>query len=340
MVNKTHPQPSAATGAAIASPLMPPPTSIPPVGLTGNSDTARPWPAAQLSRPNEISPFDQNGQFEVLLKQFDHYASFGCCAPQHARDDIHFDHLNDPDCGTYPESGLPMDYEFRMRQAFELQTRLSLDASAHFSLVTGELPSEGSNEFFGTLPEQLRTSSMQAQLLNSKKKRDALINLQGVLLSQLRMHAELSGALFERLRPEVPADASTTELSPDCLQLMHKARIELPEKMNPLGLYKVLAKRLQTQERELFAVNLELLMDDLHVARMEFYLKVGQHLKGQAQTILAAYDESATDNAPLLDEDDELYEHLQEVVDEPIYTLWPAPMQPDVSDFMSRPVAF
>ena len=227
-----------------------------------------------------------------------------------------------------------------MRQAFELQTWLSLDASAHFSLVAGELPPKGSNEFFGTPPEQLRTNSMQAQLLNSNKKRDALINLQGVLLSRLRVHAELSGALFESLRLEVPTDASTTGLSPDCLQLMHKAKIELPEKMNPLGLYKVLAKRLQTQEREFFAVNLELLMDELHVARMEFYLKVGQHLKGQAQTILAACDESATDNAPLLDEDDELHEHLQEVVDDPIYTLWPAPMQPDVSDFMSRPVAF
>ena len=113
--------------------------------------------------------------------------------------------------------------------------------------------------------------------------------------------------------------------------------------MNALGLYRVLAKRLMEQERELFAVNLELLKDELHVARMGFYLQVGQYLKGQAQTILAACDESATGNTQLLDEHgehDELYEHLQEVVDEPIYTLWPAPEQPDSVEFMGRPGTF
>ena len=79
------------------------------------------------------------------------------------------------------------------------------------------------------------------------------------------------------------------------------------------------------------------------MARMEFYLQVGQHLKGQAQMILAACDESAAGKAPLLDqhdEHDELYEHLQEVIDEPIYTLWPAPEQPERVEFMGRPGTF
>ena len=110
--------------------------------------------------------------------------------------------------------------------------------------------------------------------------------------------------------------------------------------MNALGLYKVLAKRLMEQERELFVVNLELLKDELQAARMGFYLQVGQYLKGQAQTILAACGESATSDTPLLDEHDELYEHLQEVVDEPIYTLWPSPEQPESDEFMGRPGTF
>ena len=215
-----------------------------------------------------------------------------------------------------------------------------------FRSVAGQLPPEGSTEFFGTPPEEFRTSFLQGQLLLTQKKRDALISLQGVLLSRLRAHSELTGALFESLRLEVPTTASTTKLPSDCLALMAKASIEEPVNMNALGLYKVLAKRLMEQERELFAVNLELLKDELNVARMGFYLQVGQHLKGQAQTILAACDESATGNTPLLDEQgkhdahDELYEHLQEVVDEPIYTLWPSPEQPDSVEFMGRPGTF
>ena len=113
--------------------------------------------------------------------------------------------------------------------------------------------------------------------------------------------------------------------------------------MNALGLFKVLAKRLMEQERELFVVNLELLKDELQAARMGFYLQVGQYLKGQAQTILAACGESATSNTPLLAEHDgrdELYEHLQEVVDEPIYTLWPSSEQPESDEFMGRPGTF
>ena len=348
MVNKTQPQPSADTGAATASPApsLPPPTVALAEIPTGNSDPANPKSGAQLSWPNGISPFDQNAQFKTLLKQFEHYASFDCCPPQHVRDGIHFEHLDDPYCGTYPASKLPIEHEHRLRQAFELQTWLALDASSHFSMVAGQLPPEGSTEFFGTPPEQFRTSFLQGQLLMTHKKRDALISLQAVLLSRLRAHSELTGALFDSLRLEVPTTASTTKLPSDCLELMAKASIQEPVNMNALGLYKALAKRLIEQERELFAVNLELLKDELHVARMGFYLQVGQYLKGQAQTILAACDESATGNTPLLDEQgkhdahDELYEHLQEVVDEPIYTLWPAPEQPESVEFMGRPGTF
>ena len=345
MANKTHPQPqpSAGTDAATATLIFPQPTLVSVEVLADKSDPAGPKPAAQISWPNDLSPFDRHGQFQRLLTQFEHYASFDCSAPQHVRDGIHFEHLDDPYVGTYPESGLSMDCEFRMRQSFELQAWLALDASSHFSIVAGQLPPEGSTEFFGTPPEQFRTSFLQGHLLLTQKKRDALISLQGVLLSRLRAHSELSGALFESLRLEVPTTASTTKLPSDCLELMAKASIEEPVHMNALGLYKVLAKRLMEQERELFAVNLELLKDELHVARMGFYLQVGQHLKGQAQTILAACDESATGNIPLVnehDEHDELREHLQEVVNEPTYTLWPAPEQPESVEFMGRPGAF
>ena len=193
MVNKNHPQLSEATGTANASPLLPPPALKPAEIPSGKSDNANPRPTAQLSGPSEISPFDQNAQFEVLLKQFDHYASFGCCAPQPARDGIHFEHLDDPYCGTYPALGLPIEQEHRMRQAFELQTWLSLDASSHFSMVAGQLPPEGSTEFFGTPPEQIRTSFLQGQLLMTQKKRDALSDLQAVLLTRLRAHTEQIG---------------------------------------------------------------------------------------------------------------------------------------------------
>ena len=344
MANKSHPQPQPPTGAGAdtATLIFPQPTLAPPETSADKSDPADPKPAAQISWPDDVSPFDRDGQFKRLLTQFEHYASFDCCPPQDQRDGIHFEHLDDPYVGTYPESKLPIEQEHRMRQSFELQAWLALDASSHFSMVAGQLPPEGSTEFFGTPPEQFRTSFLQGQLLLTQKKRDALISLQSVLLSRLRAHSDLTGALFESLRLEVPTTASTTKLPSDCLELMAKASIEEPVNMNALGLYKVLAKQLQAQERELFAVNLELLRDELHTARMGFYLQAGQYLKGQAQTILAAYDESAT-KAPLLDEHgahDELYEHLKEVVDEPIYTLWPAPVQPESVEFMGRPGTF
>ena len=349
MCNKTYSQQRAINAASFVavteSPsltLQPPPQPLPEAqfGSAVMSDPANRRPFEQTARASDISIFDEKGQFERLLTQFDHYASLGCCAPQHVRDGIHFEHLADSYVGDYPASGLPIDCEFRMRQAFELQTWLSLDASAHFSMVAGQLPPEGSNEFFGTPPEHLRTGFLQSQLLLTQKKRDALISLQGVLLSRLRAHSELAGALFESLRIEMPTTASTTKLPTDCLELLAKASIEEPVNMNALGLYKVLAKRLMEQERELFAVNLELLKDELHVARMGFYLQVGQYLKGQAQTILAACGESAAGNTPLLDEHDELYEQLREVVVEPIYTVWPSPEQPERVEFMGRPGTF
>ena len=341
MINIIQTQQTTPTDTAPASTVsLPQATSTAttlPAGVADQSGDANPTSVTQLSKLSEPSFLDPSYQFELLQKQFELYACFGCCSPQSSRPSEQFDHFDYPYCGTYPSSDLSVEFEHRMRQALELQTWLAMDASAHFTFEGGPIPPEGSDQSFGTAPESYRTSLLQIQLHNIMKKRNALLNLQSVLVSRLRAHAGLTGAVFESARLAMPTDASTTELPEECLRLMAKASINSPIKMNSLGLYRVLAERMQAQERELFAVNLEILRDEMHAARLEFYLQVGQFLQGQAKTVLGIGNGHPGNNAQFLEQDDVRYQSLREVLDEPIFTSWPAPEQPDIDDFMWRP---
>ena len=273
--------------------------------------------------------FDEQTQFALTIKRFDRYASFGICPPQPERDSIHFENLPYPYCGQHEDATLTSEQDRRLRQGFDLQVWLAMDASQTSDPDSETLwPAIGAESISGKL-------ARVGQCL--QKKRDVLQNLQNIQLHRLQRHVALTQVFFEWLHFATPTDMCTTPLPEDCLALMSKASIDIPVKMNPLELYKTLSRRLLVQEQEIIAIGMELLRYELELVRVGFYEAAGQFLKDQAQTILAAYDESEATSS--LDKDGEVYQTLQAVLKDPIYKMWPAPEQPDISDFMSRPGA-
>jgi hypothetical protein len=293
---------------------------------SGDSADHLAWlPAAYLCA---LVPFSQaqGDQIQIPAIHFDGYASFGLHAPYPDRSDSLYEHLDDPYCGQYIDSGLALSFEFRMRQAHELQGRLAADASELMMATTDPYPSQVHRLDF----EQL---AGRRQLI--EKKRDALVSHQKLQLSRLHQLVELTQVLFERLRLTEPSDQSTTPFAPESVALMKKAGIELPEVMNPLGLYQSISRRLLVQEQEVAAVGLDILRDEIQLARMGLYAETGQFLRAQAQTVMALY--LLPENALLIDTEDEIYQDLQMVVVNPIHTRWPSPEQPEIestSDYL------
>ena len=271
--------------------------------------------------------FDEQTQFALKIKRFDHYASSGICPPQPERDGIHFEDLPSPYCGQYKDTSLTAAQDHQLGQGFDLQVWLAMDASQ--TLVPG-------CETLWPAPGADSSSEQLAHVGKClHKKRDALLNFQSLQLQRLQQHVVLTQAFFEGLCSVAPTDMCTTPMPEDCLALMRKASIDIPVRMNPLELYKTLSRRLLVQEQEVIAIGMELLRDELELVRLGFYEAAGQFLKDQAQTILAACDE--LEAASPLDKDDEVHQTLRAVLEDPIYTLWPAPEQPDISGFMGKP---
>ena len=250
------------------------------------SDTAdHPTVTKSQSRPpiHTDNPFDQQAQFELTRHHFECYASFGACPPQPDRDGIHYEHLDYPYCGQYAGSGLTTESERRMRQAFDLQVWLALDAMAmpasppQAMLSAGTATTARAFNQESSLPSSSeRSTQPTTEVINSyrvalQNKRDALAQLQQVQLGRLRDHVSLSQGLYGMLQLMTLSSDSTTELPPDCLALMDKASIGRPVTMSPLGLYKSLCRRLLVQEEEIVAVGLELLRDELQLTRISFY---------------------------------------------------------------------
>ena len=302
--------------------------SVNPDNSVDSADHLAWLPAAYLCA---LVPFSkaQGDQIQIKAIHFDGYASFGLHAPYPDRSGIHYDHLDDPYCGQYIDSGLAPSFEFRMRQAYELQGRLAADATEMMMATTDPYPSK---------IHRLDLDQLVKRRQLIEKKRDALVIHQKLQLSRLHQLVELTQVLFERLRLTEPSGISTTPLAPESVALMTKAGIDLPKEMSPLGLYQSLSRRLLVQEQEVADVGLEILRDEFQLVRIGFYAQTAQFLKDQAQTVMAQYH--LPENALLIDTEDDIYQHLQMVVDDPIHTRWPSPEQPDISDssdFMERP---
>ena len=237
---------------------------------------------------------------------------------------MHFDHLDYPYCGQFNDSGLTQGSEFRMRQAYELQTRLSAD-TIEFWVSPPE-----------TYPEIVRINFEQLQARRdwTEKKRDALVRLQTGQLSGLHKLVELTRLLFKRLRLTEPSGMSTTPFALEMISLMKIAGFEMPKEMNPLGLYHAICRRLLVQEAEVAIVGLEILRDEIQLVRMGLYAETGLFLRAQAQTVMAEYH--LPENALLIDTEDDIYQQLELVVENPIEALWPSPEQPEISDYLGR----
>ena len=274
-------------------------------------------PARHLSA---LVPFGEGEELQIAALHYDGYASFGYHAPQPDRDGIHYDHLDYPYCGQFNDSGLTQASEFRMRQAFDLQVRLSADAIEFWVAPPDTYPKPVSLTF-----EQLATRRNWIE-----RKRDALVHQQKLQISRLHQLVELTQVLFERLRLTEPSGMSTTPFAPESIALMKKASFEIPEEMNPLGLYHAICRRLLVQEEEVATVGLEILRDEIQLVRMGLYAETGLFLRAQAQTVMAEYH--LPENELLIDTEDDIYQHLELVVENPIDTYWPSPEQPEISD--------
>lgn len=274
-------------------------------------------PARHLSA---LVPFGEGEELQIAAIHFDGYASFGYYAPQPNRDDGRFEDLEYPYRRQYNDSGLNQASEFRMRQAYDLQLRLSADAS-EFWVAPPD-----------TYPKAVRLTFEQLAARRNwiERKRDALVHQQKLQISRLHQLVELTQVLFERLRLTEPSGMSTTPFAPESIALMKKASFEIPEEMNPLGLYQAICRRLLLQEEEVAAVGLEILRDEIQLVRMGLYAETGLFLRAQAQTVMAEYH--LPENALLIDTEDEIYQHLEEVVENPVNTYWPFTEQPDISD--------
>ena len=182
-----------------------------------------------------------------------------------------------------------------MRQAYELQTRLSAD-----TIEIRVSPPDTYPEVVSLTFGQLATRRQWTE-----KKRDALVHLQKLQISRLHQLVELTQVLFERLRLTEPTDMSTTPLAPEMISLMKKAGFEIPKQMNPLGLYHAICRRLLVQEAEVAIVGLEILRDEIQLVRMGLYEETGLFLRAQAQTVMAEYHRP--ENALLIDTEDDIY---------------------------------
>ena len=273
-----------------------------------------------------LVPFGDGQELQIPAIDYDGYASFGYCAPQPDRNGIHFEHVDYPYCGQFNDSTLTQAAENRMRQAYELQTRLSAD-----TIEIRVSPPE-------TYPEVVRLNfeQLQARRQWTEKKRDALVRLQTGQLSGLHKLVELTRLLFKRLRLTEPSGMSTTPFAPEMVSLMKIAGFEMPKEINPLGLYHAICRRLLVQEAEVATLGLEILREEIQLVRMGLYAETGLFLRAQAQTVMAEYHRP--ENALLIDTEDDIYQHYQHyqhlelVVENPIDTRWPAPEQPEISD--------
>ena len=270
-----------------------------------------------------LVPFGEGQELQIPAIHYDGYASFGYCAPQPDRNGIHFEHVDYPYCGQFNGSTLTQAAENRMRQAYELQTRLSAD-----TIEIRVSPPE-------TYPEVVRLNfeQLQARRQWTEKKRDVLVRLQTGQLSGLHKLVELTRLLFKRLRMTEPSGMSITPLALEMVSLMKIAGFEMPKEINPLGLYQAICRRLLVQEAEVAALGLEILREEIQLVRMGLYAETGLLLRAQAQTVMAGYH--LPENALLIDTEDDIYQHYQHlelVVENPIDTRWPAPEQPEISD--------
>lgn len=267
-----------------------------------------------------LVPFGGGEELQIPVIDFDGYASLGYHAPQPDRNGMHFNHLDYPYCGQFNDSGLTQASEFCMRQAYDLQTRLSAD-----TIELWVSPPDTYSEVVRINFEQLATRRQWTE-----KKRDVLVRLQTVQLSGLHKLVELTRILFKRLRLTESSGMSTTPFAPEMISLMKIAGFEIPKEMNPLGLYHAICRRLLVQEAEVAIVGLEILRDEIQLVRMGLYAETGLFLRAQAQTVMAEYH--LPENALLIDTEDDIYQHLELVVKNPIDTRWPSPEQPEISD--------
>ena len=307
----TQPQPTNPVNTA-----NPIPPAIPSTPVKADEHFAG-IPARHL---HALVPFGEGEEIQIAAIHLDGYASFGYYAPHPDRDCIHFEDLDYPYRRQYNDSGLSQASEFRMRQAYDLQLRLFADASEYWVAPPDTYPKAVSLTF-----EQLA-----ARRNWTERKRDALVRQQKLQISRLHYLVELTQVLFERLRLTEPSGMSTTPFAPEIISLMNKVSFEIPQEMNPLGLYHAICRRLLVLEEEVAAVGLEILRDEIQLVRMGLYAETGLFLRAQAQTVMAEYH--LPENALLIDTEDDIYQHLKLVVEDPINTYWPSTEQPDISD--------
>ena len=277
---------------------------------------------------SEPSLLNENDQLRLLVGRFAHYADFGCCAPQPDRHGHQFEDLACAYVGQYEDTTFSEAQDHRMRQGFALQQWLCLDAMDHFPCFT-DIPGMPGVLKTPWLIEMPQPSSEQLATFRTRteKKCNALRKLYKTHLLRLKQHVDLTQILYRWLVLVAPSDMSTTTLPDECIELMRQAHIDVPLEHNPLELYRALSRRLLEQEKEVIEVNMALLRAEMQSVRLGFYQEAGQFLKKQAKTIMKAYEDSASGLAR--HGDDAAYQRLQEVVDEPIFTMWPAPVQPE-----------
>ena len=270
-------------------------------------------------------PTEQNILLDAFL--FHECANFGYAPPAHERPAVHFEHHDHPYEGEY-SSVLPLAVEGRMRQACELQRWLRLDAQElMLSTTESGIPN---CEIVPLEFEQMNVRKQRVEAI-----RDAMISVHTQELKQLHHVAQEAKCIFSRLLLQNPTDTRTTPFPDECLKLMKMACIEKPEVMNPLGAYRGLAKRLIEQEKKASSLTLEILRCNLQIGRIGLYSNAGQFLKDQAIMVTAMCQ--APEHAELTDDEDDIYSQLRLVFDDPIYTAWPAPVQPEEPDFMGAP---
>ncbi len=150
----------------------------------------------------ELVPLDLSENIQLSAINFNGYASFGYQAPQPDRGGSFFEDIGYPYCGEYFDTGLNEASEFRMRQAFDLQSWVGLDAVEVLIPTTEQFPPAEA--------ARLDFDEMAARRQFVKKKRHLTVRLQKVKLLQLHNLVALAKTLFDRLLLVEPTDRSTT----------------------------------------------------------------------------------------------------------------------------------
>lgn len=300
------------------------------------AESSTPLSAQPVASQAKSSLFNENDQLKLLVDKFAHYASFGCAAPQPDRHGSQFEDLAYAYAGNYENTTLSEEQDHRLRQGFALQQWLCLDAMDHLPCLTDVpgMPGVLDTPWLIEMPEP-SSEQLASFRTSTEKKCNALRKLHKIHLLRLRQHGDLTEVLFQWLVLVAPSDMSTTTLPEECIELMRQAHVDLPLEHNPLELYRSLGRRLLEQEKEVVEANMALLRSEMQGARMRLYQAAGQFLKKQATTIMKEYEDLAS--RPTRSSDADVYQRLEAVLDEPIYTMWPAPEQPEIFGFMGRP---